>query len=195
MRWGLPSSDLNVATCGWRDCHILEVKCEGHFWYCLLLNVILVFLNWNTKVVFWHGLKLNVSLIFLKWDADLVFWHSLRLNTSFAFWCWNAQLMTASIVFCHRIAWLIVGFAFSANNTVFSFCLLMASSTSSWMISNPLGSQELMRTLCKLSLVSLRRSLVARFASATVLVVSLNTGLASLFGDIVASHVGSTGGC
>ena len=45
---------------------------------------------------------------------------------------------------------------FSANNIVFSFCLLTTSSTFSSMINNPLGLQELLRTSCKLSFLGIK---------------------------------------
>ena len=76
-----------------------------------------------------------------------------------------------------------------------SLCLLMASLTSSSMISIPLGSQELLRTPCKLSLLSLGRSLEARLASAPALAMSKDIGFAGLLRDVIASHVGSTGCC
>ena len=49
-------------------------------------------------------------------------------------------------------------------------------------VSNPLGSQELMRTPCKLSLLSLGRSFAARLAFIII-------GLAGLIGDIDAGHI------
>jgi len=42
------------------------------------------------------------------------------------------------------------------QTTLFQFCLLSASSTSSSTISNPLGLRELLWTLCKLSLLSVK---------------------------------------
>ena len=71
----------------------------------------------------------------------------------------------------------------------------MASLTSSSMINIPLGSQELLRTPCKLSLLSLGRSLEARLASAPALAMSKDIGFAGLLRDVIASHVGSTGCC
>ena len=58
-----------------------------------------------------------------------------------------------------------------------------------------LGLQELLRTPCKLNLLSLGRSLAARLASATLLAMSQDIGFAGLLRDIVVSHVGPTGGC
>ena len=54
---------------------------------------------------------------------------------------------------------------------------------------------EVVANPIQLSLLSLGRSLVARLASTTVLVMSQNTDLVDLFRDVIASHVGSTGGC
>ena len=83
----------------------------------------------------------------------------------------------------------------SANSTAISFFFLMVTSTSSFMINNPLVSQELMWIPYKLSLLSHGSSLASRLASATMLAVSQDTGLADLLRDVVAYHIGSTGGC
>ena len=142
---------------------------RGH----LGLDTDLVFLNWNKKVAFWHNLLLNMSFAFLYWDVEVAFWRGLRVNTGLAFlkrnvnvmfWCsqWLrrplAQWHTTHEHEHHVLAYKReskLSFAFSTNNTVFSFycfCLLTASSTSSSTNSIVISSQRLLWTSCKLNL-------------------------------------------